>query len=376
MMETLEERLRRLGEHVDVELRAWASLDSTPAVDRPESRPRVVHGKHDGIGSAGTPRRRLPRFSPRMLTAAAAVAVVAAGLIAISSRGTDQPAASDPTTVATAGPVQLDAAAASPQAPGADPSVTDSEPASQGDYGPYHWTDADLLSRVYSGLEVGTPDEVAAAFTGQVSPNEIASCMAQASFQYEPDDPLAGDPRWTMSPEEFASQYGLGILAQATGQYPSVTGPNQAYVSSLSEGQRVAYTASLDACSTGDVGTDGLRFLNAYQAAFEQYRGLVTTDERVVDATATWSACMAAAGFDYDNPEQMRSTFWDAFSLSGDELEQRFNEEIAVAVANLPCEAAYTQTVREVAADRLDEFTTMIQSALDSGEVPDAQGIR
>lgn len=235
--------------------------------------------------------------------------------------------------------------------------------------------DASLLSILYASLDVGTADEAADSFSTNTPAEEIAECMRDAGFQYEPIDELAGDPRWTLSAEDYAAQYGFGIVAQELGTYPREPDPNFDYVNSLSEGQRDAYFSAEQSCRGGDSAEGRERYYNAFNVALEQFRGNVAADEQIVDALGEWRGCMAAAGFDYESPQQMTESFYIAMNSSSSEaLEGLGAEEVAVAVANVPCEAEYRAVYREVVAGRFDEFKELLDTAYESGAAPDAQG--
>lgn len=367
-MERIEEQLRELGEHVEFEIAALQRAANARSTDRAGTNgPRSPSGE---LAGRGAPRRRSraersrQRFPRNLMTAAAVVVVVAAGLAVAASRDSEQPSTSGPSAV------PLGTAAAAP------PSVVElSDPSLDGSGSNFLYDDAELLTRLYSFLQAGTAEETDLTLNGGVvSQEEIAACMAEANFQYEPEDEMAGDPRWTMSPDEFAAQYALGIVAQEIGVYPRVSDPNLEYMQSLSEGQRDAYYAARRECMLGDQRDELLAFQNAESVAMQQFHEVVSADDRMIAANEAWSACMTAAGFSYDDPQQMRQSFYSA--LNSDDLEALFNEEVAVAVANVPCEAEIIEVRRDVIASRFDEYKALLQSALDSGEVPDAPGFR
>lgn len=368
-MERIEEQLRQLGEHVEHEVAARERAAAGNSTDGTEG-----DGARSPFGGRGAPRRRRrderprrrsARFPRTVVTTAAAAVVVAAGLAVAASRDSEQPSASDPSAV------PVGTAVAAPASPVV---VEVPEPPLDGSDSALLYDDAELLTRLYSLLQAGTAEETDLTLNGRVPQEEIAACMAEANFQYEPEDEMAGNPRWTMQPDDFAAQYGLGIIAVETDVYPRVEDPNLAYMQSLSEGQREAYYSALRECRLGDERDAQLVFFNAESVAIQQFHEVVTADDRVIAATEAWAACMAAAGFDYDEPQQMRQSFYSA--LNADDLEALFAEEVAVAVANVPCEAEVIEVRRDVIASRFDEYKALLRSALDSGEVPEGQGFR
>lgn len=73
---------------------------------------------------------------------------------------------------------------------------------------------------------------------------------------------------------------------------------------------------------------------------------------------------MAESGYDYDSPRSMR----DWFQAADGDLEELLDEEIRVAVANLPCQADYDDSARAAIADHLDEFKSMLQTVEVDGD--------
>lgn len=358
-MDTLEDRLERLGAHVRAEI-ATSSVGDPTATAEPSDVRRV------GRLAA----RRWPASAWRLVPAAAAACLaVVAGVIVVDWRTGGSSGGSSPTVGAPA--AEAPAVRAVGAAPGVSYSGTGSPPSGEGGLGPFQWDDAQLLTRLNSFLDAGTAEEQAQAFSAPRPAAEIASCVADAGFRYIPDDPLLADPRYSMSPEDFAARYGLGILAQANGTYPRATTEEDVYVTSLGGAQADAYYGVLDRCQAGNLDSGEIAWLRSYTAALNHFRDVVIpADDRVLAATAEWSQCLADAGFAFDSPQQMRNVVWGWFTSTGSEFDARFQEELAVATANVPCQAAYDQTVRAVTADRLDEFKTLIESGDATDEVP------
>jgi hypothetical protein len=63
----------------------------------------------------------------------------------------------------------------------------------------------------------------------------------------------------------------------------------------------------------------------------------------------------------------MRESFNDRVNLQSpthDELQQLLTEEISIAIANVPCEAAYTAALRDAVTTRFGEFRALFDTAL------------
>lgn len=232
--------------------------------------------------------------------------------------------------------------------------------------------DPTLLSLVYANFNIGTAEEVRLSFTTNTPGEDIEVCMVEQGFDYGARDELEGDPRWTMSPEEYAATYGFGIVAQETGAYPSPPDPNAEYVTSLSAGQRDAYFRAEDACRLGPDAEERVRYFNAFAVAFEAFSGEVYLDDRAAEALESWQSCLADAGYQFESPQQMRESFY--LRLGSADLDELQLEEITMASANVPCESAYKESHRDVVADGFDEFKELLAAAIESGAEPDAQG--
>lgn len=219
----------------------------------------------------------------------------------------------------------------------------------------------------------------------------VEACMADAGFQFEV--PAAGAelrfelPEMTMDANEYAATYGLGIAAGPLGLFGHLEGPPDEerpldeYVDSLSAGQRDAFFEHLQECYRRESGDDQQRQM-AMTVAAPEYRELVLTDGRVVAALETWQGCLAGAGFEFTDPEQMRTSFFEQVepfyqsapieegSANHAGLERVFAAEREVAMVNAGCEPQYKEVVRDVIADRMDEFWALFDSA--SADLPSA----
>lgn len=240
--------------------------------------------------------------------------------------------------------------------------------------------DAAFLAMLLWLMGVGSEqDSVIALTIGNAAEADVARCMVDAGFQYQ-EGPSAKaqvqtDPRQTMPAQEYAATYGFGVAASELGLIPPPPAdPNMDYVSSLSQGQRDAYYQSYRSCSS-PAPDDPFRNSNSWNVALEQFRGAVDADERIMTAAAAWRDCMASAGFNYDAPPSMLDSFYTLLGGAGRaELQQLLVDEISVATANVPCEAALVAARREVITVRTEEFRALFDAAVASGAAPDGQG--
>jgi len=203
--------------------------------------------------------------------------------------------------------------------------------------------------------------------------------MLAAGFQYveglSPAASVAEDPRRTLSAEEFAAQFGLGVTAYDLGLIPFVADPNLEYRSSLSASQLDSYIRTETSCSGAD-DPEQLSMGNALAVAVQQFRESIAADDRMVAAVGTWSGCLAASGFQFGNPQEMLESFYTRMNSRTGEVDLRalFDEEVAVAVANVACFDTYTATYRDVVLARFAQFEGLLATAIASGSAPDAQG--
>lgn len=73
------------------------------------------------------------------------------------------------------------------------------------------------------------------------------------------------------------------------------------------------------------------------------------------------------AGYSYDNPQAMLESLYARMShgLDHQQLQQLLTDEIPIAIANVPCQTAYTAAYREAPNTRFDEFRTLFDTTLD-----------
>ena len=231
----------------------------------------------------------------------------------------------------------------------------------------------------------GPPEEFGlslADLTTRVEATEqsIASCMADAGFQYvaldfvtvkaamDSDQSAPG-----LSDDDYVAQYGLGITTQF--DKPLVVfaaGPqNNAYLEGLAEPDQVAFRRTLwgenvdwnharaleeeDFSQTGGCTRTAADQLYSAAELSGTYVNpadtLVEQDPRMIDALAAWSQCMAADGYDYTHPDQVTDDLTerldaiaqgqDPATLTGpalDALHELQGEELAVSALLTSCE--------------------------------------
>ena len=161
--------------------------------------------------------------------------------------------------------------------------------------------------------------------------NAVRDCMKNEGFDYVPVDPSAriaavtGSSR--LSDEDFTRQFGYGI-STFWGRGGAQADPNQQYRMSLSPADRAAYDRALygenvgatvdDALDTGDFSKLGGCTLKATEAVFGGTQVLtqlqskldslderINADPRMVKALEKWASCMAAAGYRYEEPDDI-----------------------------------------------------------------------
>ncbi|HWL41540.1 MAG TPA: hypothetical protein VNQ73_01255 [Ilumatobacter sp.] len=306
----------------------------------------------------------------------AVVIAVAAGIGAACSSSDDDTGLPATTVVSDASPSTTTQIASHPTQ-----TAPTSSPPPPGENDPGASADAVLLAMVYTSMQVGTQQELVIAFGTSVAEAEVAACMTSAGFQYvenpdnDPETMAASNPANSMPADEYARRYGFGFAASELGLLPpaEVPNPNRPYYDALSQGQRDAYNQTYANCR---VSPERQARSNALNVALDTFRDTLAADDQVVAAVAEWQRCMSASGFDYETPRAMREALIvPAYTQRARaDLERVHTEEVTVAVANVPCEAAYKATYREVVTDRFDEFRTLHESALATGAAPEGHG--
>jgi len=231
-----------------------------------------------------------------------------------------------------------------------------------------------------------------AEFAANVEATEalIATCMAQAGFEYVPvdvtaflevEDWLRRDP--SMTREEYKSQWGYGISTRFDFPARDVgLGPqNLRIYEDLTSADQIAYDRALfgeDTDATFAITIDDEDFTStggctkkAIDQVFpvEMRTGtfvnpkdvLVESDPRVAEADQQWADCMAGDGYEYVDQDEIIEEYEEQFDvvtdgddpeeLSGARLEalhELQTEEIAVALKDLECQGPVDIAVRQV----------------------------
>lgn len=170
----------------------------------------------------------------------------------------------------------------------------------------------------------------------------IGQCMQQAGFDYVPVDfdtvyaaMASSGSTPGVTDEEYLAQFGFGITTRVGQPDPVVVNgrgaQNVAIFDALAPGDRVAYQRALwgentevtlaRALENEDFSNAGGCTLAAVQQHFgtEELSGsyanpndaLMKADPRMIAAIADWSACLAEAGYHYDNPDALDSDLTD-----------------------------------------------------------------
>ncbi len=173
---------------------------------------------------------------------------------------------------------------------------------------------------------------------------QIRECMRAQGFDYTPVDPFARQQALTgkarLSDEEFLKQFGYGI-STLFGRGNAQSDPNDRIRKSLSATDRAAYDRALwgenrgatfaEALDSGDFSElggctkqasdrvfGGTQLLTAIVGRLDDLDERIVQDQRMVEATKKWSACMADKGYRYEEPDAIDEDFLKRFrSLVG-----------------------------------------------------------
>jgi hypothetical protein len=216
----------------------------------------------------------------------------------------------------------------------------------------------------------------------------IASCMADAGFEYVPVNVQtveAAQARVRQDPgltrREYKERYGLAVTTRFDNPVRDTgLGPeNLRIIASLPEASRIAYYRTLFGRNTHadfvfaldeeDFSMTGGCTRKAVAQVFtpEQLKGtyvnpkdvLVDSDKRIVAARNAWSKCMRASGYDYlEDQDEIIEDFEERLDklLDGDDpqtltgaraeaLKALQQEEIAVSLVDLDCQLKHTDKV-------------------------------
>ena len=160
---------------------------------------------------------------------------------------------------------------------------------------------------------------------------DIRECMKAQGFDYVPIDPFAQRAAVTvvsrLTDEDFLEQFGYGI-STLWGRGGSQADPNQRLRAGLSPADRRAYDRALwgeNAGATFQAAVDsgdftklggctrkatetvfgGAQVLTQLQGKLDQLDERILEDQRMVRAVERWTACMARAGYRYEDPDEI-----------------------------------------------------------------------
>jgi hypothetical protein len=257
--------------------------------------------------------------------------------------------------------------------------------------------------------------------------NEIeeltAACMSREGFEYEPVDQsqymeMGEEDDVDRDTKEWVASHGYGMSQTpeeqeaAEAEYEDFVDPNADYVASLSESEQTAYYEVLygpqpteEELAAGDfeyswensgcmgeaqheINGDDVYEDPKYKKLLDDMNGIwekIGKDPAMVKADATWSACMADAGFtEFSKQEDALTSINDASNayyetLGGSEdtmpaepdpakLAELREREIEVAVADFDCseESDYKQTRLRVQTELEQRFIDDHKSELDA----------
>ncbi len=240
----------------------------------------------------------------------------------------------------------------------------------------------------------------------------IRDCMKGQGFDYTPVDPLAQRAALTgksrMSDEEFLKQFGYGI-STLFGRGGQQSDPNDAVRKSLSPADRAAYDRALygetvgltfaeavDNDSIADLGGctkqatesafGGAALLTTLKGKLDELDERIAEDQRMVQATEKWSACMAEQGYRHEEPDEIDGEILKRFeaiigpgvrvgstttpvagaSYDKAALQELQSDEVKIANADLACEKKHITPVDQAIRPQYEEtFRAQNQKLLD-----------
>lgn len=204
----------------------------------------------------------------------------------------------------------------------------------------------------------GDPDEQQALQRQQDAEiqESIRSCMAEEGFDYIPVTYPEQSFDFEFDQREFVETQGFGISTWYFqeeeffgGEEDFFIDPNQDMVEAMSDGEREAYYEALYGDQSNyeptydeETGEEIFEFEGfgsgcdgqAYEAIYgqtdavysefgpelEEMFARVESDPRIVEMQAGWSSCMAAAGYEFDDQEDMYDWLFTDFQQQVDEV--------------------------------------------------------
>jgi hypothetical protein len=241
----------------------------------------------------------------------------------------------------------------------------------------------------------------------------IRDCMKAQGFDYVPVDPFAQRAAVTgssrLSDEDFLKQFGYGI-STLWGRGGVQADPNERLRASLGPADRRAYDRALGgenpgatfsaAVDNGDFtklggcrrkATEavfgGAQLLTQLQTRLDQLDERILEDQRMVRALERWASCMTAAGFEYEDPEEIDSDLLKrmerivgpipgpmATGPAGGVARQPYDhaalaalqrEEVATARSDWACERRHVEAVESVVRPQYEaEFRQRYQGLI------------
>ena len=230
--------------------------------------------------------------------------------------------------------------------------------------------DGEYFQQYLDWIAFGNPDTSAETRMFEVEQHYLSDCMAEAGFDYTPlrDPRQVSTERPNYFDSTFVKTYGFGIVKSRDDLtiLDEETVNDQLFASLSSEAQ-LSYSNAMS-------GTDGVSGCRATAAAdartelgvdsvynsFEEVSSRIGSDERVLDATATWSTCAADVGYEFSSLSSLVDALWaeyDALQSTSDLADFRARE-MKIAAALLGCnqtwKAALDKVTEEYLLDALD----------------------
>lgn len=235
-----------------------------------------------------------------------------------------------------------------------------------------------LLASAWSTIDAAMPDAAARVVAEAArQENAVAACMKEQGFEYVPHVPDPADVTVATTgidreSREYAERYGFGVVDQpevTAGEIGwSGTDPNYAAREAMSPAEREAYDTALggpvtarevDAQGNESVSRGGGCRDRSYDGGFAvvdeagEFLAALPEDGAFDELDREWSACMRAAGFEYESPAAAYRAFSDELlamlddgTFAGDDRDDLAERESAAAVASWDCKAGTDYEVR------------------------------
>lgn len=269
---------------------------------------------------------------------------------------------------------------------------------------------------IYGPLGLAQEDAQAAAQARRLREAElVAECMHAQGFEHIPWYPGMGSDEVSVaeasaSPMESAQQWGYRVftIEPVAGTPAGFVDPNLEVVATMSAAEEAAYYAALMGWSGAEAGSltqsDGCepwaaQELNVVTPETELVNALlsdprytelmdaidlipvtVAQSSEMGEVNASWSECMAEAGYDYDRPEDAEYHFETLGTQITDrtspQAREAKSEEIATAVADQQCriDTGYDDNLQQLTWQTEDrvlktyrEDADALQAAIEQG---------